>query len=70
MTSTEQQAAIDAALIDVATNEKSSTFSGESVSVTRQSISEIIAADRHMARKRVVGLGIRVGYARPTRAGL
>jgi hypothetical protein len=70
MTSTEQQAAIDAALLDVATNEKSSTFSGESVSVTRQSVAEIIAADRHMARKNFKGLGIRCGRMTTTGASL
>lgn len=64
------QESIDSALIDAATNEKSSTFSGESVSVTRQSVSEIILADRHYARKHVAGLGIRRGKFTPANPGL
>jgi len=68
MTSTEQQAAIDESLLDAATNPK--TMVTEGLTITRQSIGEIIQADRHLAKRRVSGLGIRVGYATPTRAGL
>jgi hypothetical protein len=63
MTSTEQEAAIETALVDAATNPK--TIQTEGLTVTRQSIDEIIKADRHLAKKRVAGLGIRMGRITP-----
>lgn len=68
MTSTEQQAAIDDALIDAATNPK--TLVTEGLTITRQNIADIVAADRHLAKKRVAGLGIRIGRFTPANPGL
>jgi hypothetical protein len=61
MTSTEQQTAIDAAIIDSATNPK--TIVTEGLTVTRQSIDEIIKADKHLAKRNVAGFGLRCGKA-------
>jgi hypothetical protein len=68
MTSTEQQAAIDDALMDAATNPKSLTTEG--LTVVRQNIADIVAADKHLAKKRVSGLGIRIGRITPACPGL